>query len=70
MGLDMVKNFRFCIRLANQSKVKCLGIIKNIEVEVFDAKNIINCYVMLEGIGSLHIILRRPCLQATRVIQD
>ncbi|MCO5563836.1 hypothetical protein L7F22_017485 [Adiantum nelumboides] len=70
LGLHMTKNSGFCIKLANQSRVRCLGIIKDLEVEVFDVKALVNCHVMPAGIGAFPLILGRPWLQATKAVQD
>ena len=70
LGLDVVNNSGFRIRLANQARVKCLGIIKDMEVEVLNVKTLIDCHVMPAGIGAFPLILGRPWLQATRAIQD
>ncbi|MCO5557881.1 hypothetical protein L7F22_011453 [Adiantum nelumboides] len=70
LGLHMIKNSGFRIKLANQSRVRCLGIIKNLEVEVFYVKALVNCHVMPAGIGAFPLILGRPWLQATKAVQD
>ncbi|MCO5570329.1 hypothetical protein L7F22_024048 [Adiantum nelumboides] len=66
----MTKNSGLCIKLANQTRVRCLGIIKDLEVEVFDVKVLVNCHVMPAGIGAFPLILGRPWLQATKAVQD
>ncbi|MCO5566805.1 hypothetical protein L7F22_020486 [Adiantum nelumboides] len=70
LGLHMTKNLGFCIKLANQSRVRCLGIIKDMEVEVLDVKAPVNFHVMPAGIGAFPLILGRPWLQTTKAIQD
>lgn len=51
-----------CVRLANNAKVKCLGLIKNLEVKVFGQKSLLlDFHVMPAGVGAYPIILgRRP----------
>ncbi|MCO5595237.1 hypothetical protein L7F22_049276 [Adiantum nelumboides] len=47
-----------------------MGIIKDLEVEVFDVEALVNCHVMPVGIGAFPLILGRPWLQATKAVQD
>ena len=60
----------FCIRLANHQKVRCLGIVKNLEVEAYAVKTVCDFHVMLAGLGAYAIILGRPWLRAVNAIQD
>lgn len=71
LGLTIFGVSRFCIRLANHQKVKCLGLIKNLEVKAYDVKVVVpNFHVTLAGLGAHPIILGRPRLQVVGAIQD
>ena len=69
-GLTISGNSGFRIRLANHQKVKCLGMIKDLDIEVFDVKALVNFHVMPAGLGAFPIILGRPWLRAVGAIQD
>ena len=69
-GLTITGNSGFKIRLANHQKVKCLGMVKNLELEVFSVKALVNFHVMPAGLGAFPIILGRPWLRAVGAIQD
>ena len=43
---------RFCIQLANHQKVKCLGVVKSLEVEAYAVKAVVDFHVMLAGLGA------------------
>ena len=64
MGLEIAGVSGFRIRLANHQKVKCLGIVKSLEVEAYAMKAVVDFYVMLAGLGAYPIILGRPGLQS------
>ena len=68
-GLHIVGNSRFCIRMANHQKVKCLGIVQNLEIEVFEVKSLENSHVILVGLGDFPIILGGPWLRGVGDIQ-
>ena len=70
MGLVVAGVFGFCIRLANHPKVKCLGVVRDLEVEAYAVKTMVDFHVMLVGLGAYPIILGRPCLHAVNTIQD
>lgn len=59
-GLKIVGNLGFHIRMANHKKVKCLGIIEDLEIGVFDIKALVNFHVIPAGLGAYPIILGRP----------
>ena len=67
MGLTMARVSGFCIQLANHQKVKCLGVVKSLEVEAYAMKVVVDFLVMLAILGAYPIILGRPWLPA---IQD
>lgn len=69
-NLAIARNSGFHIRMANHQKVKCLGMVQNLEIEVFDVKALVNFHVMLAGLGSIPIIFWRPWLRAMGAIQD
>ena len=61
----------FRIRLANHAKVKFLGLIKNLEVDVFiSVRVLVNFHVMPAGLGAFPLILGRPWLRVVGVVQD
>ncbi|MCO5555449.1 hypothetical protein L7F22_008994 [Adiantum nelumboides] len=70
LGLITCGSSGFRIRLANHAKVKCLGLIKNLEVEVFSVKAMVNFHVMPAGLGAFPLILGRPWLRAVGAVQD
>ncbi|MCO5607250.1 hypothetical protein L7F22_061443 [Adiantum nelumboides] len=67
LGLITCGSSRFRIRHA---KVKCLGLIKNLEIEVFSVKAMVNFHVMPAGLGAFPIILGRPWFRAVGAVQD
>ena len=70
MGLVAASVSGFCIRLANHQKVKCLGVVRDLEVEAYAVKTIVKFYVMPTRLGAYPIILGRPWLCAVSAIQD
>ena len=56
--------------MANHQKVKCLGIVKRLEVEAYTVKTVVDFHVMRAGLGAYPIILGRPWLRAVSAIQD
>lgn len=70
MGLTISGRLGFKIRMANHQKVKCLGVVHDLEVEVFHVKALITCHVMPAGLGSFPLILERPWLRAVGAVQD
>lgn len=69
-GLKLSRSLGFKIRLANHQKVKCLRIMKDLEVEMFDVKALVSFHVMPAGPGAYPIILGRPWLRALGAVQD
>ncbi|MCO5592793.1 hypothetical protein L7F22_046796 [Adiantum nelumboides] len=69
-GLITCESSGFRIRLANHAKVKCLGLIKNLEIEVLSVKAMVNFHVMPAGLGAFPLILGRPWLRAVGAVQD
>lgn len=69
-GLRVFGVSGFRIRLANHQKVICLGMVKELKVEFFNVKAMVNFHVMPAGLGAYPIILRRPWLRAVGVVQD
>ncbi|RYA73815.1 hypothetical protein DD595_24815, partial [Enterobacter cloacae complex sp. 4DZ3-17B2] len=70
MGLTVAGVSGFRIRLANHQKVKCLGVVKSLEVEAYDAKAVVDFHVMPAGLGAYPIILGRPWLRVVGAVQD
>ena len=70
MGLEITGVSGFCIQLANHQKVKCLGIVKSLEVEAYAVKAVVDFHVMPAGLGAYPIILGRPWLRSVSAIQD
>lgn len=69
-GLKLSGSSSFKIRLANHQKVKCLGVVKDLVVEIFDVKALMNFHVMPTRLGAYPIILGRPWFRAVGAIQD
>ena len=69
MELEIASVSGFCIQLVNQKKVKCLGIVKSLEVEAYVLKAVVDFHVMLEVLGAYSIILMRPWLREVNAIQ-
>ena len=67
MGLTVARVFGFCIQLANHQKVKCLGVVKSLEIEAYAVKDF---HVMPAGLGAYPIILGRPGLRAVNAVQN
>lgn len=61
-------NSGFHIQMANHQRVKCLGMVQNLEIEVFDVKALVNFHVMPAGLGAFPIILGRPWSRAVVAI--
>ena len=47
MGLNLAGLSRFRIQLANHQKVKCLGVVKSLEIEAYAVKSVVDLQVML-----------------------
>ena len=60
MGLVVANVSSFCIRLTNHQKVKCLGVVRNLEVKVYVVKTTMDFHVMPAGLGSYPTTLSRP----------
>ena len=50
MGLKVARASRFRIRMANHQKVKCLGVVKDLEIKAYDVKMMVNFHVMLASL--------------------
>ena len=70
MGLTVARVSRFCIQLAHHQKVKCLGVVKSLEIEAYAVKSVVDFHVMPAGLGAYPIILGRPWLRAVNAIQN
>ena len=70
MGLAMTGVSGFCIRLANHQKVKCVCMVKSLEVEAYAVKTLVDFHVMPAGLGAYPIILGRPWLRAINAVRD
>ena len=70
MGLTVAGVSGFRIRLANHQKVKCLGVVRDLEVEAYAVKTVVDFHVMPAGLGAYPIILGRPWLRAVSAVQD
>ena len=70
MGLAVTGVSGFRIRLANHHKVKCVGMVKSLEVEAYAVKTLVDFHVMPTCLGAYPIILGRPWLPAVNVVQD
>ena len=58
MGLTVARLSRFCIRLANHQKVKCLGMVKSLEIEAYAVKSVVDFHVMPDGLGASPMSLK------------
>ena len=56
--------------MANHAKVKCLGIVANLQVKVFTVSCKVDNHVMLAGLGAYPLILGRPWLRKFKAIQN
>lgn len=65
MGLAIAGVSGFRIRLENHQKVKCLGVVRRLEVKSYAVKMVVDFHVMPAGLGAYPIILGRPWLQST-----
>ena len=63
-GLAIASNSDFFIRMANHQKVKCLGLVQSLEIEVFEVKTFVSFHVMPARLRAFPIILGRPWPQA------
>lgn len=70
LGLTISGHPGFKIRMANHQKVKCLGVVQDLEVEVFHVKALVTCHVMPAGLGAFPLILGRPWLRVVGAVQD
>ena len=70
MGLVVAGVSGFRIRLANHQKVKCLGVVRDLEVEAYAVKTVVDFHVMPAGLGAYPIILGKPWLRAVSAVQD
>ena len=70
MGFKITKVSGFRIRLANHQKIKCLGIVKGLEMEAYGVKTVSDFHVMSAGLGAFAVILGRPWLRAVHAVQD
>ena len=70
MGLKVAGASRFHIRMENHQKVKCLGVVKDLEIKAYDVKTMVNFHVMLADLGAYPTILGRPWLRAVGAVQD
>lgn len=51
LGLTVLGHSSFKIGMANHQKVKCFGVVQDLEVEVFHVKALITCHVMPARLG-------------------
>ena len=47
----------FCIQLIIHQKVKCLGIMKSLEIKAYGVKLVADFHVVLDSLGAFPIIL-------------
>ena len=66
LGLDITGKSMFSVRMANSTRVKCLGVIHELEMNVLGQKAIMDIHVMPARLGAYPIILGRPWLVAMR----
>lgn len=68
--LKVIGKSLFSVRMANSERVKCLGVVKDLDVNVLGHKATMDIHVMPAKIGSYPIILGRPWLIATKLRRD
>ena len=50
--------------------MKCLGVVKSLEIEAYAVKSVVDFHVMPAGLEAFPIILGRPWLHAVNAIQN
>ena len=68
LGLEPMGKSTISVKMANSAKVKCLGVIHNLELNVLGKRAIIDIHVMpTTKLGAYPIILRRPWLIKSQI---
>ena len=70
MGLVVASVFGFYIGLENHQKVKFLGVARDLEVEAYAMKTIVDFHVIPPRLGAYPIILGRRWLHVVSAVED
>ncbi|MCO5569099.1 hypothetical protein L7F22_022806 [Adiantum nelumboides] len=70
LGFEVSRPAPFCAKMANNIKVKCLGIVNAVRVKAFNIEVDMDIYVMPTKGEGYPIILGRPWLMAMKAKQD
>ena len=70
LGLKITSPSCFRIQMANHAKVKSLGMVEGLDVEVFSVNCKVDYHVMPVGLGAYPLTLGRPWLQKVGAIQN
>ena len=70
LGLRIQEVPEIKVKMADNSKAKCLGLIKNVKVEVLGIKREVEFYIMSAKGNGYPLILGRPWLMKVGALQD
>ncbi|RYA73748.1 hypothetical protein DD595_24825, partial [Enterobacter cloacae complex sp. 4DZ3-17B2] len=70
LGMHIHETPEIKVKMANNSKARCVGICKNVFVEAFGIKKAVDFYVMSTKGSGYPFILGRPWLMKMRALQD
>ncbi|MCO5611527.1 hypothetical protein L7F22_065780 [Adiantum nelumboides] len=70
LGLELTGKSMFSVKMANSSRVKCLGVIHDLEINVLGQWAVMDIHIMPAKLGAYPVILGRPWLIAMRSRQD
>lgn len=70
LGLELSGKSVFSVRMANSSRVNCLGVINDLEINVLGQKAIMDIHIMPAKLGAYPTILGRASLISMRSRQD
>ncbi len=70
LGLHINEVLEIRVKMANNSKAKCLGLVKNVKVEALGIKKEIDFYIVSTKGNGYPLILGRPWLMKVGALQD
>ncbi|MCO5569051.1 hypothetical protein L7F22_022757 [Adiantum nelumboides] len=70
LGLELTGKSMFSVKMENSSRVKCLGVIHDLEINFLGQRAVVDIHTMLAKLGAYPVILGRPWLIAMRSWQD
>ncbi|MCO5611132.1 hypothetical protein L7F22_065382 [Adiantum nelumboides] len=70
LGLELTGKSMFSVKMANSSRVKCLGVIHDLEINVLGQWAVMDIHIIHAKLGAYPVILGRPWLIAMRSWQD